>query len=188
MGVVEAPLDRAAAMRARLRTRVERAGWVTGDVARLDDALAAAFAARRTLAVGDPALLHPGRTALILLDDAELETPDAVIAGALCETLRPELRAPVTDGAAAELVAAVPSRARDGERLLAALLAAAAEVRCIALAERLDHARHWHLRPRPEWAGLAAETEAVYLPVAERTHPTLARRFRWWCRRVGGAG
>jgi hypothetical protein len=50
----------------------------------------------------------------------------------------------------------------------------------IALAERLDHARHLHLAPRSEWAQSYHRIRTAYLPVALRAHPDLARRYRWW--------
>lgn len=131
-----------------------------------------------------PDFLHPGRTVLILLLDAGVTDPVLLAAGGLAETLHPGLAAP-RDTAAAPRVRAlldqVPTPAHEGERLLEALLAASEPVRLIALAERLDHMRHLHLHPAEDWATLYRETRATYLPVAERTHPTLARRFRWWC-------
>ena len=52
------------------------------------------------------------------------------------------------------------------------------EVQRIALAERLDHLRHAHL-----WTDRARQRAAhdvalrIYAPVAERVHPTMARRY-----------
>ena len=53
-----------------------------------------------------------------------------------------------------------------------------------ALAERLDHLRHLHLK-EPDAAAREVWREArdVWLPFADRTHPDLARRYAWWTRK-----
>ena len=138
----------------------------------------------------DPDFLHPGRTALVLLLDVEEARPE-VLAAALCvESERAELRvsvagvAEVLGEAVAEMVAGVPLP--DAEDLAELLVTADDDVRRIALAERLDHLRHAHLWNDPVRRRKAhAGAESVYLPVAERTHPTLARRYRWWCGMFG---
>lgn len=134
----------------------------------------------------DPAYLHPGRTVLILLEDVGIVDPAVLSAAALAETLQPELAAPAPDDpalvpASLALLDEVPIPARDGERLLEHLVTASEGARLIALAERLDHARHLHLTDRSRWAAIHAETCEVYLPVAVRTDATLARRLRRWC-------
>ena len=80
----------------------------------------------------------------------------------------------------AERVARVPLP--DAEDLAERLLLAEPDVQLIALAERLDHLRHAHLWHDVE-ARRAAHASAarVYARIAERVHPTLARRYRWWC-------
>lgn len=134
-----------------------------------------------------PDFLHPARTALILIEDAGIIDATVIAAGALCETLRPELAARDAEIEAAagvevlRLVREVPLPAEAGDLLLERLVTADSPVQAIALAERLDHARHLHLRPRDEWADAHAVTCAVYGPVAARAHPTFARRYRWWC-------
>src|SRR5690606_2415769 len=75
----------------------------------------------------------------------------------------------------------VPLPALAGDELLERLLAAGHDARLVALAERLDHARHLHLRPAAGWRAFHTLACETYLPVALRTDPTLARRFRWWC-------
>jgi hypothetical protein len=55
-------------------------------------------------------------------------------------------------------------------------------VRLLALAERLDHARHLHLREPAVRAGFHRSVGEIYLPIAHRTHPRLARRYDWWWR------
>ena len=134
----------------------------------------------------DPHFLHPGRTALILLMDVGEARTDVLTAALLVESERPELKVPLArvrealGEAVAERVAAVPLP--DDEELAERLVTADEEVRLIALAERLDHLRHAHL-----WSDLERRRSAhrsaleVYAPVAERTHPALARRYAWWC-------
>lgn len=80
-----------------------------------------------------------------------------------------------------DILAEVPCPRTDPDTLLERLVTAPESARLVALAERLDHARHLHLGDRAAWAGLHRETCEIYLPVAERTHDVLARRLRWWC-------
>lgn len=145
-----------------------------------------------------PLFLHPGRTVLVLLRDAGCVDPSVLSAAALAESEDDTLRVPeaevarVMGGAVAGLVARVP--VSGAEDLAEALVTAGEEVRLVALAERLDHLRHAHLREAPAGWGLAAlaEAEAVYRPVAHRTHPRLAQRYDHWCRtfarRMGPGG
>lgn len=209
--------DRTGAMAQRVARAAERAGFGAADVERLDAALQAVLERRLDHLGGmeHPELLHPGRTVLVLVEDLEVADPDAALAGALCETLFPEL-APgaeavraLAGAGARRILGQVPHRDAEGswgpppssrsprERdaamadravpeddasLLERLVTADEIALLVALAERLDHARHLHLRPEREWAALHAETCDVYRPVAERAHPTLARRYRWWCK------
>jgi hypothetical protein len=54
------------------------------------------------------------------------------------------------------------------------------------LAERLDQLRHAHLREdHAWWRAIHAEAGAIWVPVAERTHPRLADRYRHWLRTFG---
>ena len=59
-------------------------------------------------------------------------------------------------------------------------MSAPASIRLIALAERLDHARHLHLREPVHWRPFHEGIGAIYAPIAERTHPRLAGRYAWW--------
>lgn len=140
----------------------------------------------------DPRYLHPGRTALVAMGDAGLRDPVALAAAVLTETLSAELstgRDAVARVGGGDLERAWAVRDRVphpfAEDLAERLILADASLRVVALAEWLDQLRH--LR---SWAdadtvsGAHRVTEAVYLPVAERTHPKLARRFGWWIRRV----
>jgi (p)ppGpp synthase/HD superfamily hydrolase len=179
---------RAEAMARRIARAAERAGLAEAERSLLDRAFRLAMEPRRRRLADDhdPDFLHPGRTVLILLEDVGCRDPLILAAAAVCETLRPELAAPaaaIRDAlglAVHSLVAGVPVPDFAGDELLEQLVVGDHAARLIALAERLDHARHLHLRPQAEWAAFHGVTCEVYLPVALRTDPTLARRFRWW--------
>lgn len=180
--------DRARAVVERLQRAASSAGLENGDTGRLTAALAASLQ-RRSDRFRDPQhtdFLHPARTALILLHDTPLTDADALTAAVLIDTEQPALTfsadeaAAIGGAGAASVLAALPVPAAAGEDLLERLVTAEERVRLVALAERLDHARRLHLRPTERWHALHAEVEAVYLPVADRTDATLARRFRWW--------
>jgi (p)ppGpp synthase/HD superfamily hydrolase len=159
-------------------------------VALLNQAYALAMAPRVDHLDDDhhPLYLHPGRTALILLRDAGV-TEAAVLAAACVTESEDEIfaldegdvRSALGDEVAG-LAAALP-RPR-GPGWVEDLVSAADHIRLVVLAERLDHLRHAHLRAAGnEWErAVHAEGGAVYLPVAERTNPTLARRYRHWYR------
>lgn len=179
---------RAGAMAARLVDAAERLGIDAAGRALISAAFVAAMRPRLSGALDDdsPEYLHPARTALILMEDAGAREPATLAAAILTETRFPALRPDPGDvdrlgDQVRGLVAAVPDP-EDDERLLETLVIAGADVRLIAVAERLDHARHLHLRPRPEWPGYHAVTCASYAPAAARSHPVLGRRLAWWCR------
>jgi (p)ppGpp synthase/HD superfamily hydrolase len=139
----------------------------------------------------DPRYLHPSRSALILMQDVREADPVVLAGTLLSESEDRELLVAAGDLARAVQAQAVGRvlQVRDavpqagGEDVAERLVIATPEVRRAALAERLDHLRHAHL-----WSDVArrrrahAEAESVYLPVAQRTHPELARRLGWWCR------
>jgi (p)ppGpp synthase/HD superfamily hydrolase len=136
----------------------------------------------------DPVYLHPGHTVLVLLRDAEVRDPVTLAAAALTESedaafrIADEVvRAEVGEDVAG-LVRAVPMPGR--EELAEELVVAPETVRLVALAERLDHLRHAHMRGAPRTWRREVHEEAmrVYLPVAERTHAKLAARYRHWGR------
>lgn len=138
-----------------------------------------------------PLYLHPGRVVLVLLRDARVTDPTLLAAAVVTESedadfrIAPdEVRTTLGD-AVAELIGRVPMPRSDA--LAEVLVTAEEDVRLVALSERLDHARHAHLREADEaWRrGLHEEIGAVYLPVAERTHPVLAQRYRHWWRVFG---
>jgi hypothetical protein len=169
-------------MQRRLERRLGRAGLPTADAERVLDANAAALL-RRLDALRDeehPDLLHPSRTLSILLDDCDVVDAELLEAAASVESEFAALRiAPRND-----LARGVPAPDTD-ENLLEALVVATADVRLIALAERLDHARHLHLRESESWSAFHATMCDIYRPVARRTHPQLARRYDWWCPMFG---
>lgn len=154
----------------------------------LGDAFRAAMERRMTRIEDDhhPDYLHPARTALILIDDCRVGDVATLVAAILAETRAPELAVPAAtahrlDPEAAAILAAVPAPHDQGDRLLESLLALSPETSLVACAERLDHARHLHLRPRDEWEDYHAATCAAYAPVAGRTHPRLGERLDGWC-------
>lgn len=150
-------------------------------------AFAAAAAVRSRLDDHHPDVLHTARTALILMDDVGVTDPELLAAALVLETRDPGLVA-TSEALAAlgprvrSLAEAVPVPTAEGDRLLESLLATDREVTLLALAERLDHARHLHLRDRGEWEPGHALTCRAYAPLAGRTDPLLGRRFSWWCR------
>jgi hypothetical protein len=134
----------------------------------------------------DPDYLHPARTALILMDDAAIDDPVTLAAALITETrdltFAPEPRRRADLGPDILAVSdAVPGPDAPADRLLELLVGAARDARLVAVAERLDHARHLHLRPHREWIPYHATTCRAYAPVADRTHATLAGRLAWWC-------
>ncbi len=99
-----------------------------------------------------PLFLHPGRTVLILLRDAARhrlrgdgrccghraeDAPFRLDSGVVREHLGDDV---------ADLVEAVPLPGLEEAGLAEALVTSDEAVRLVALAERLDHARHGHLR------------------------------------------
>jgi hypothetical protein len=175
---------RAAAMAERLALTARRAGITEAGVTRIVDAFSVAMLPRdqHLGAEHHPDYLHPGRTAVILMEDLGFADPLLIAAGTLLESLYPELSAAGTDAEAQALVETIPTPTRDGELLLELLLAADPSIRRIALAERLDHVRRLHLREPEGWHSLLRETTTIYLALARMTDHTLARRFEWWCR------
>ena len=135
-----------------------------------------------------PAFLHPGRSVLILLRDVGCLDPVTLAAAAVVESEDAELRVSsaaihrVLDEDVAALAAAVPMPGDDS--LAYDLVTAEEPVRLVALAERLDHLRHAHLRDADRsWrTGAHHQALSVYLPMAHRTHPRLAQRYDHWCR------
>jgi len=138
----------------------------------------------------DAAYLHPGRSVLVLLRDVGALRSEVLAAAAVHDSEDPALRVPLekVGGALGEAVASVVESIPlpGDERLTERLVLLDSEPRLAALAERLDHLRHAHLREDPTWwRAVHAEAGKVWLPVAERTHPRLAGRYRHWYRTFG---
>jgi hypothetical protein len=139
----------------------------------------------------DVRLLHPARTVLILLSDTDCRDAATLAAAAFVETLDGTLAAPrsalaMTAGAdAVRLMHEVPVPGHDAEQLLERLVSAEDAAVLMALAERLDHVRHLHLRPELDWEALHHEADTVYRPVALRASPRLARRYDRWVESFG---
>lgn len=176
--------SRAEAFAARLEATARRAGIDETGTARILEAYRTAMVPRERLLESDhhPDYLRPGRTALILLEDVGLRDPLKIAAGTLLESRRADLVATSGDDEVRALVEAVPTPDRAGELLLEELLLATEPIRALALAERLDQLRHLHLYDEECWRPMHQQATEIYLPLAPRTHPTLARRYRWWCR------
>ena len=163
-------------MHRRLERRLETAGLAAADRARVLDANASALVHRLAVLEDEEHFeaLHPSRTVLILLDDCAVVDADVLSLAPLVESEHGALRV-----ASAE-AALVPTLDSSGELLTEDLVSAPVDVRTVALAERLDHARHLHLRDRSAWVAFHQTIAETYAPIAGRTHPQLARRFEWW--------
>lgn len=127
-------------------------------------------------------MLHPARNALILIEQAGCRDPHVLAAAIVTETLYPEVRvsADALGNAVHVLADQVPNPLDDVESLVERLVTAERDVGLIAVAERLDHARHLHMRPQSEWPGFYDGAVSVYLPLAERVDEDLFRRFQRW--------
>lgn len=141
----------------------------------------------------DPRYLHPGRTFLVALEDAAIRDPSLLVTAILTETLDPSLAPSADDVRAQESreleVAFERARGLPGpwdDDLAERLVTFETGGRALVLAEWLEQVRHVAQWADPELTARAARrTAEVYLPVAERHGGTLARRYRWWVRRVG---
>jgi hypothetical protein len=181
--------DRGTRMSRRIRRTLEEAGLEADGVVRSHEV---AMAHRRARLADDhhPHFLHPGRTVLVAVGDAELRDPELLALAPLLDSLHPEL-APGGGGVVLPLPlrgladpdgAPVP----DPDTLLESLVTLDAEPLALVLSEALDHLRHLHLSDDPALQRrVALRTEAVLLPLAGRMGGTLDRRYRWWWRRVG---
>jgi hypothetical protein len=180
-------VDRAEAMAASVERFVRAAGLGSEAIDLVKRANAVAMTPRRVLDEHDPAYLHPGRSILVLLQDVGPLSPEVLAAAAVHESEEPRfrleedvVRREIGD-AVADVVISLPLP--DDEDLVERLVTLDEGARLAALAERLDHIRHAHLREDREWwRALHTEVTAAWAPVAERTHPRLADRYRAWLR------
>ena len=144
--------NRGTAMAASLVRAGRTAGMALEDVATLSRAHTLAMAPRVAALDDDhhPLYLHPGRSALILMRDVGTTDPTVLAGALLTESEDEAFRIPVArvgqevGDEVARLVSGVPNPA--DEDLAEALVVAEEPVRLVALAERLDHLRHAHLR------------------------------------------
>lgn len=181
-------VDRATQMAASLRRAAARLGLGEGEADWLKEVFRVAMA-RRLMALDDdhhPACLHPGRSALVLVHDVGRVGADVLATAMLLESRDLQWRA--SDAEVRHVAPELPERLAavphpGDEDLVERLVLLDPGTLLAALAERLDHLRHEHLRePLTPWPELHAEVGAVWLPMAERAHPQLARRYRHWHR------
>ena len=167
----------------------ERRGHAPEDVRRIARSVSLAMETRiRTLDDDHhPAYLHPGRSALVLLGDVPDAPASSVTLAAIIESRDAELQ--VDPRSVGELLGDDVATARaqipgpGAEDLVERLVTLEPATALAALAERLDHLRHEHLRePTVPWIELLEEVERAWLPVAARTSRTLARRYAHWLR------
>jgi hypothetical protein len=188
--------ERAAAMVARVGHEAGRV-MPAADAARVREAVRGALIPRDMTHADDhdPRILAPGRVVRILIADAFCRDADVLCAAAYIDSVDPHLTGDrAVLGARAEaLRAAVPlparafagadgaeSSAADDDDLVERLVTAGPNVALIALAERLDQARHLHFRPELPWSAFHAQVRGVYIPVAQRVSPPLAQRLQRW--------
>ena len=184
-------LEGRAAQMARSVARALRShGADEAEVAALTRAHEVAMAPRveRLADDHDPAYLHPGRSVLVLLRDVGPVDVSVLVITALHESVDEHLRVPaerMEDAVGPSASEAVASLPRPGdERLVERLLGLGPGLSLAALAERLDHLRHLHLRDDlvDRWAESHEEVVEVWLPFARRVHPRLAVRYAHWAR------
>lgn len=184
--------ERAAAMVRRVHAE---AGARLGEqhAAIVSAAVAAALAPRdqRIDDDHDTRSLHPARTVLILLADSPLRSTAALAAAAFVESvdagLVPEVESleRVAGRVAVSILEGVPVHDTDPALLLERIICADEDAALVALAERLDHARHLHLRADLDWQAFHDGIRAVYEPAARRLSPQLQRRFDRWAEAFG---
>jgi (p)ppGpp synthase/HD superfamily hydrolase len=134
-----------------------------------------------------PELLHPARSALILMDDMDIRDPPCLAAAILHDSERPDLNASVADverlagEVAARIAGQFPPPGLEHGELMERLVVCEPAALAATLAERLDHVRHLHFRPHDEWRAVHRTAVSVLLPVAARCHPRLTQRYQAWC-------
>ncbi len=135
-----------------------------------------------------PAYLHPGRSVLVLLHDTRVVDVSVAVVAALHDSVDAAFRVP-SERVERELGPAVNKALRTiplpgSEGLVERLVTLGPGLALAALAERLDHLRHLHLREdlMDSWAECYDEVLGAWLPFAQRTHPRLATRYGHWAR------
>lgn len=180
--------DRAAAMADRLRWSAARVGLSPDDARSIGDCFLAAMQHRAALIPDDhhPDYLHPARTTLILTDDVGVRDPATLRAAAMFESARPDLvldidfieRTAGTDAAA--IIRQLPAPRADPSSRIEFLVSAPRNALALYLAGQLDYARHLHLGDPARWEEGLDRVERFLIPLAQRCHPLLARRFERW--------
>jgi hypothetical protein len=154
------------------------------DARRVADAVQLALAVRESDMSDDhdSRYLHPGRTVRVLLADVALRDVAALETAPFIESVDAQLavRADGLDAALIDRLAAVPRPGLDDDDALEQLITADEMLATVALAERLDHARHLHMRDDVPWQAFHASIRAAWIPAARRIAPPLARRFEHW--------
>ncbi|MBR9989028.1 MAG: hypothetical protein KFH98_04685 [Gemmatimonadetes bacterium] len=173
--------QRAQAMLERV-TSEARAVLDEADTAILRGALAESLTLRddRVEDDHDPRYLHPARTIRILIADGNCRSLDALAAAAFVDTVDPALVPPAPVTKLRTIANSVPRPAHVGEELLERLVTADVDTGLIAVAERLDHARHLHLRSDMDWRSFHVEVRSAYIPAARRFSALIARRLERW--------
>ncbi|MGD8277546.1 MAG: hypothetical protein PVH00_05945 [Gemmatimonadota bacterium] len=173
---------------ARRLERAARAARLDADAARIGR-LFRAVLDRRATGFDDPHhpdYLHPARTALILLEDVRRHDPDLTLAATAIDTERPDLDLPLDEvereaGArAAAIVDAIRGGPPPDAERLEWLVQLENDALLVALAERLDHARHLHLAPADRWPGFHRRFAEADLLAASRSDERLAWRMQRW--------
>ena len=181
--------ERAAYMERSILQAARAAGLPDEELATLSRAHSLAMAPRIEHLEDDhhPAYLHPGRTVLVLLRDVGALPARPLRVAVVLESEDSELRVPDSEVRAlgdevADALGTIPSPG--AEDLAERLVTLPRELALVALAERLDHLRHLHLRPElvSLWPERHEEVQRVWMPVAERTHEKLATRYAHWTR------
>lgn len=177
--------NRVETMAAKLAEYARRAGVESAMLERAYElAMQSRLASLRD--VFHPDALHPARTALILLEDAGCRDDVVLAAAVFAESEFPGLRADdaVVRAAfgdrVADFAAAVPDPCDADDELLERLVSLPNDVGLIALADRLDHARHLHFREPALWPAFLVQIEEAYLPYSGRISPEIEARLARW--------
>jgi hypothetical protein len=189
----ETPGARVASMVASVGSALRSTGVAGPDATVVLRAVGLAIDPRVTSLDDDhhPAYLHPGRSVLILLRDVGRVAGLALATAAVLESEDEGLRLPdarVRSALGEGVAAAVRDVPHPGdEALVERLLRLPNDVALAALAERLDHLRHLHLRPDLERLRGTRHEEVVraWHPFAERVDARLATRYGHWVRTFG---
>lgn len=168
----------------RVAGALEDTAFSDVDRVRLAD-LARRVMARRNPRYADehhPALLHPLRALLLVLETASPD-PRACAVALACDTVEGEIAGDPEEEVAAALA---PILASDRDNVVETLVTASAWVLQGWLAARLDHARHLHMWAGPErTAAEIASASQIEAPLARRVGGRLERAWADWLGKAG---